>query len=223
VLLLGSSGAIGGYLKQELMHRVEPGHLYGIDVAVPESVLPTSLVEQKTIDALGSAALAEIDLFIGVIGASILQERHIEEIILNSRRKSLFFVSGSTKTVEFSDLDHFLQKIGNNPTGLLAGLRVHVAWSALRDLQTGILQGYQVQLTFPDEPARDKRLFLLGELMPINFLYYGIPREIVDEVMAQLFTVSCGLVRRQQSDNTMEPRLLLVDRHIDADANPLHA
>jgi hypothetical protein len=44
---------------------------------------------------------------------------------------------------------------------------------------------------------------------------------MVDEVMAQLFTVSCGLVRRQQSEKRLEPRLLAVDHHIDVDANPL--
>ena len=58
--------------------------------------------------------------------------------------------------------------------------------------------------------------------MPINFLYYGIPGEIVDEVMAQLFTVSCGLVQRQRSAaSKLPPRVMAIDRDIDADANPL--
>lgn len=220
-LILGSCGAIGGFLKKELLNRMEPGHLYGVDIAKPESVFPSVIIEEKTLDALGKAALTEIDMFIGVIGASILKERHIEDIILNSRRKNLFFISGSTKTVEFSDLERFLQNLGDHPAAKLAGQRIHAAFSALRDLQTGILQGYQVTLSFPDEPARDKTLYLLGELMPINFLYYGIPREIVDEVMAQLFTVTCGLVRRQQSGKKADPRLLAVDHHIDVNANPL--
>lgn len=221
VLLLGSSGAIGGFLKKELLNRIEPGHLYGVDIARSGSVFPSMIIEEETVDALGNTALAEIDMFIGVIGASILKEKQIEEIILNSHRKNLFFISGSTKTVEFTDLENFLQNLGDNPRANLAGMKIQVGFSALRDLQTGILQGYQVNVSFPDEPSRDKKLYLLGELMPINFLYYGIPREMVDEVMAQLFTVSCGLVRRQQSEKRLEPRLLAVDHHIDVDANPL--
>jgi hypothetical protein len=96
-----------------------------------------------------------------------------------------------------------------------------VEYNALRDLQTGILQGYRVALSFLDDPSRDKNLYLLGELMPINFLYYGIPREIVDEVMAQLFTLSCGVVRRQRSAEKLPPKMAAVDRQIDADANDI--
>jgi hypothetical protein len=57
--------------------------------------------------------------------------------------------------------------------------------------------------------------------MPINFLYYGIPREIVDEVMAQLFTLSCGVARRQRSAEKLPPQVLAVDQQIDADANDI--
>jgi hypothetical protein len=78
-----------------------------------------------------------------------------------------------------------------------------------------------VDVAFKDEPARNKSLYLMGQLMPINFLYYGIPREIIDAVMAHLFRVSCGLIRRCTQGEKLPPRLLAVDRDIDADANPI--
>ncbi len=219
ILILGSSGAIGSFLKQELRHRVDPANLFGVDIAVQEAE-GTAILEVPTLDALGYEMLAQIDMVIGVIGASIFKKKQFEEMILRGHRKEIFFISGSTKTVEFSDLEACLQTLLNDGNRQEA-MRVAVEQHALRDLQTGILQGYRVALSFPDDPLRDKNLYLLGELMPINFLYYGIPREIVDEVMAQLFTVSCGVVRRQRSAEKLPPKVVAVDRQIDADANEI--
>jgi len=178
-------------------------------------------VEVQTIEALGKEALTGTDLFIGVIGDSILKPEHIEDIILHGRRRDVFFISGSTKTVEFSDLQNYLQQLRDAERPRIGGKAVQVEFQSLRDLQTGILQGQQVLLSFPDDPARHKVFYLLGELMPINFLHYGIPREIVDEVMAQLFTLACGLVRREQSANPLDRALLAVDYEIDANADNL--
>lgn len=168
-LILGSRGAIGRHLKEELLHRSESGHIFGVDIAVSYDGETGEVLEAPTMDDLGTNLLEDIDMVVGVIGRSIFQDKHIEAILPRGRQKVLVFVSGSTK----------------------------------------------------EDPLKDKIIYLLGELMPINFLYYGIPREIVDEVMAQLFTVSCGLVRRQRSADTLPPRLLALDREIDTDANPL--
>ena len=221
VVLLGSSGAIGGCLKRELRNRLEGGRLYGVDTAAAVGAKENGGVpEVRTLDELGPDVLAGADLFIGVIGRSILAARHLERLLLQGLGKRLFFVSGSTKTVEFTDLGNYLQALRDDSDPRIGGRPVRIAWQALRDLQTGALQGYEIALSFPDDPARDKTLYLLGELTPINFLYYGIPGEIVDEVMAQLFNVTCGLVRRQRSGEGLAPELLAVDRQIDADANP---
>jgi len=218
-VVLGSAGAIGGFLKEELCLRLPTGSLSGVDIAAPES--PSGVPEVKTVNALGTDILRRADLFIGVIGASILKQNHIEDIIVNGRSKEVFFISGSTKTVEFSDLQNYLQSLHDLASPQIGGKRVKVDFLTLRDLQTGILQGYQAMIVFPDDPARNKTFYLLGEGMPINFLYYGIPREIVDEVMSQLFSVACGVVRRERSENRLARSLLAVDRAIDVDANPL--
>ncbi len=220
VLVLGSSGAIGGYLKRDLVQRLDSGRLFGVDIAASGDA-GEKIVEARTLEDLGSTELAEIDVVIGVIGRSILRKEHLDQMILHGRRKALYFISGSTKTVEFSAVEAYLQSLREQGTPRIGDTPVTVAFSALRDLQTGILQGYRVDLALGDDRTRDKTLYLLGELMPINFLYYGIPREIVDEVMAQLFTLSCGVVRRQRSTDRLPPQLLAVDQNIDADANPL--
>ena len=220
ILVLGSSGAIGRSLIRELRYRVDPSFLFGVDTAATGKE-EQAIIEAPSVDDLDRDILKVVDTIIGVIGDSILKRKHLEEVLLNGQNKEIFLISGSTKTVEFKDVETVLQSLREGGESLLAGHRVNVDFNALHDLQTGVLQGHRVAVRFPEDPSRDKDLYLLAELMPINFLYYGIPREIVDEVMGQLFRVSCGLVRRQRSDERLSPHLLAVDREIDGDANRL--
>lgn len=219
VAVLGSAGAIGGFLKQELAHRLPAGNLFGVDIAGSGNA--SALPDVRTLADLGSDALTRIDLFIGVIGASILKPNHIDDMILHSRQRTVFFVSGSTKTVEFSDVQNYLQSLRDAADPHIGGKAVRVGFMPFRDLQTGVLQGYQAAITFPDDPEKNKVFYLLGEGMPVNFLYYGIPREVVDDVMAQLFTLSCGVVRRERSGDTLRRALLAVDYEIDENAATL--
>jgi len=219
-LVLGSSGAIGRFLVRDLIHRIGSDRVFGVDIAAAgESA--SQIVEVRTMEGLGPEVLHRIDMVIGVVGKSVLDEKSLEDMILNSRQKNIFFASGSTKTVEFEDMEQWLQSLRKGGDFRLGGNPVRVEFSALRDLQTGILQGYRVDVAFEGDPAKSKVLYLLGELMPINFLYYGIPREIVDDVMAQLFCVSCGLIDGKMRGEVLPPRLLAVDLDIDADARIL--
>ncbi|MBP7765036.1 MAG: hypothetical protein KA113_07610 [Syntrophaceae bacterium] len=219
VVLLGSAGAIGGFLKAELSRRLAEGSLCGVDIAAGNGA-EGGIREVRTLDDLESGVLRNADMFIGVTGASLLRPSHLEEIFL-SGRQAVFFISGSTKTVEFADALRYLQSLRDAPDARVGGRAASVDFQPLRDLQTGILQGYEVRLRFADRPSGDKVIYLLGGGMPINFLYYGIPREIIDEVMAQLFCVSCGLVRRLRAGKPLPPSLFAVDREIDSDADLL--
>jgi hypothetical protein len=219
VLILGSSGAIGGFLKRELLNRLDSGRLFGVDIAAMAG--DAGVREVRTLEELGDEGLAAVDLVIGVVGKSILDRGHLEQMILYGTHRTVYFVSGSTKTVEFADLEAYLQSLRDAAEPRIGGLAVKLDWDALRDLQTGILQGYRVRLAFPDDPSKDRTLYLLGELMPINFLYYGIPGEIVDEVMEQLYRVSCGVVRQDRSAEKLPCRLLAVDRDINAEAETI--
>ena len=220
IVILGSAGAIGGFLKEELSRRLTEGRLYGVDIAA-ENIAGDDIREAKTLDDLGSGVLRDADMFIGVTGQSLLQRSHLEEILLSGRPSAVFFISGSTKTVEFADAQSYLQSLRDIPDARVGGRAANVDFKLLRDLQTGILQGYEIRLSFTDQPSGGKVIYLLGEGMPLNFLYYGIPREIVDEVMAQLFCLSCGLIRRWRAAGPLPPALLAVDREIDANADLL--
>jgi hypothetical protein len=219
VMVLGSSGAIGRFLIQYLKDRVGDGNVCGIDIA--RSVPAETITEAGSITELNREILHEVDTFIGVVGKSVMQPSTLEEIILRGTKKYLFFASGSTKTIEFKDLEKWLQNLIRSDKPQLAGKDVSIKAAPVRDLQTGILQGHRISVQFAEDSIPKKEIFLFGDLTPINFLYYGIPTEIIDHVMDQLLCVSAGLVRRLKEGNPLPPELLAVDHQIDKDAIPL--
>ncbi|MBN1663252.1 MAG: hypothetical protein JW943_06600 [Deltaproteobacteria bacterium] len=219
-LVLGSSGAIGQYLVNDLCDRLCPDRVCGVDIAPPR-LHKHAITAVRSLDELEPEILYEIDLVIGVIGKSILQPLILEDIIDRGRQSDLFFASGSTKTLEFADLERWLQNLKNASEPQIAGKAVSIHTTALRDLQTGILQGHRVSIRFADGSLPEKNLYLLGGLTPINFLYYGIPREMMEQVMAQLVGVCVGVVQHHNDGRPLPPRLLAVDHEIDRDANLL--
>jgi hypothetical protein len=163
--------------------------------------------------------MKHIDLVIGVVGKSIIKEGLLEDMIINGRQRNLFFASGSTKTVEFTDLINWLHKLSTQERPEISGDPVRITTMPVRDLQTGILQAQKVSITFENKSKPGKNIYLLGGLTPINFLYYGIPREIIDNVMSQLLSVSAGLVDHTRRGELLPSQLLAVDHEIDMDAN----
>ncbi|HQM45598.1 MAG TPA: hypothetical protein PLC82_07055 [Smithellaceae bacterium] len=213
VLVMGGSGAIGRCLVCDLYGRLGPNLVYGVDIASPQATPP--VMNFRFLDEIPSEILYKIDLFIGVIGQSILQPYILEDILDRGGQKDIFFVSGSTKTVEFADLEKWLQNLKDSPEPQIAGKTVLIRTHLLRDLQTGILQGHCLSIRFADDSLPEKNLYLLGGLTPINFLYYGIPRELMDQVMVQLMRVCVGMACRYKDSRPLPPRLLAVDRDID--------
>ncbi len=170
-------------------------------------------------EELDKEILYDIDLFIGVVGKSIIKEDLLEEIVLHSRQQNLFFASGSTKTVEFTDLENWLHRLSMEDCPKIAGRSIRIKTEAVRDVQTGLLQGNEITVSFDDQLTPDRKIFLLAGMTPINLLYYGIPCEIIDTIMSQLLRVSIGLVERYRSGDRLPSRLLAVDHEIDMDAN----
>jgi hypothetical protein len=60
----------------------------------------------------------------------------------------------------------------------------------------------------------------LGNLTPINFLFYGVPTECIDEVLTQLVSLAFGAVLAPAG--SLPNRLLAVDRDVDSAARLLH-
>ena len=54
----------------------------------------------------------------------------------------------------------------------------------------------------------EKRLIFVANLTPVNFLFYGVPTEVMDRVMAQLLRASLGLVRDVGGPRQPAPRTL---------------
>ncbi|MCB1175700.1 MAG: hypothetical protein KDK39_19150 [Leptospiraceae bacterium] len=226
-LVLGSRGAIGSNVMLDLGAKLTPAKVLGIDLAVTTAMRLPNL-EVQSWSALKPAERAGVDVIIGVTGSSVLKARQLDELFGQSTQSHLWFASGSTKTAEFTDLMHYFQKLHTSRAPRIAKEDVQLEQSLLRDPQTRHIVGNQIRLFFPNRStAPSARLpavihvYLLGGLTPINFLFYGVPTETMDGILAQLLQVSAGLIRRQQQGQSLPPRLLAVDRDIDPDANPI--
>jgi hypothetical protein len=221
-VVLGSRGAIARHTLADLGRILGPDRVYGVDIEASGD-MQEACMEVRTLEEVPKDVFYETDLMIGVIGKSILKQEMIEAMVIHGKKRYLFFASGSTKTVEFQDLENWIQGLMLAESPVVRDVPVRLSTSPVRDLQTGVLQGHRVDLSFDSPSITDKTLFLLGDLTPINFLYYGIPREIIDEVMTQLFTVCVGLNGHHREQRPLPPALLAVDHQIDMDANPLGA
>ena len=219
VLVLGSRGAIGGELTRALIARLDEGRLglCGVDLRVGDGVgeLPR---EARSLDGLPSEAWLDTDLVLGVTGDSVLQGHDLERWLCEGRRPFLTLASGSTKKVEFRDLMAWFDALCSEPNPTLGGQRVEVRVEELLDPRTLRLYGHRWVVRFAD--GRERKVLALGQLTPINFLFYGVATELIDEVLAQLVTVSLGAVRNA-TEGRGDRRLLAVDRDVDAHGRPV--
>lgn len=217
-LILGSRGAIASNTFADFVRLVGQERVCGVD-SILSGKEPGEYLELETMEEVPKEFLYDTDLVIGIIGKSIMKRDLLEDMVIHGKKNKIFFTSGSTKTVEFQDLEEWLQDLIDKEDPFVGKFPVSVQSSPIRDLQTGVLQGHRVDLIFKDDSVLDKELYLLGDLTPINFLYYGIPREIIDEVMTQLFTVCLGLYEYNAKEDRLPGRLLAVDHEIDCDGN----
>jgi hypothetical protein len=219
-LILGSAGAIGSKLMRDVASRLGDAIVCGVDIApMPEALRGDPFHCAHTLAELTRELLLDVDLVLGVVGASVMTTDVIEDLVLNGTRPALFFASGSTKTVEFSHLQRWLDDLLANPDPRIGGAPVRIEVTPVKAPQTAFVVASRVRLVFEGRPARD--LYLLAGLMPVNFLYYGVPTETMDVVLTQLVQVTTGLVDAWRAGRPLPPRLLAVDRDIDADANVL--
>jgi hypothetical protein len=208
-LVLGAQGALGRKAMRILADRLGTGRLYGVDIVRPASTPQWGYAPDLA--SLPDEALQNIDLIFGVIGVPICTPDWIERMILSTKKRHIFFASGSTKTVEFTLLTDWLSECIRDPRPTLGGEPLSLAFSEIHDPKTGAHQGRSVHYTIGEKTVS---LHLLADLMPINFLYYGVPSETMNYVMNELLRLSAELVRRDQGQSPLPPRLLALDHEV---------
>lgn len=216
-LVLGSCGAIGGELVRSLRARLDAPEdaLHGIDLRARKQA---PLFEARSLAELPAERWLDTDLVLGVTGDSVLKGPDLERWLCDGRRDVLVLASGSTKKVEFKDLMHWYDALGASASPTLRGEPVEVRTEELLDPRTARLYGHRWRFRFAS--GRCRTVLALGGLTPINFLFYGVATELIDEVLAQLLTVSVGAVHNARHAH-LPRRLLAVDRDCDAAAQAL--
>ena len=148
-------------------------------------------------------------------------------MILEGSARDLFFASGSTKTIEFASLTAWIEALSNTDRPAIGGHPVRIEKLPIKDPQNRVLQGHHVRIVFEEEAGaflncngQHKDLYLLGDAMPINFLYYGVPGEVIDGVFEELFSLLCGFVSRHEKGRSYGPEIYAVDVNIDKHGDP---
>jgi hypothetical protein len=218
-LVLGSRGAIGSELVRHLRTRLDTRPILGVDLVADPATTPADVVEARTLAELPAGAFLDVDLVLGVTGDSVLRGSDLEQWLLHGKQPFLVLASGSTKKVEFHGLMEWFDALVRTEAPRLGSVPVGIRAEELLDPRTSRLYGHRCHFDFGDgRPS--KTVLALGNLTPINFLFYGVATELIDEVLTQLVRTSLGLLARTGRGENVPKRLLAVDRDIDVDGAP---
>jgi len=228
--VIGARGAIGGHLVSHLGSRCSrPDSCPCLEVDIRTEGANcgrrTEAFAARFQD-LPPEMLLAVDLVIGVTGQPAFLWEDMETLLAEGKATSFYLVSGSTKTIEFENVSDRLEGLlkVRNPT--VRGVPCRIEGNELIDPQTGKLLGKTYRFAFKGEhteAGRDlqKEICFLGNLMPINFLYYGVPGEVMGLVLSQLLRCSLGLIHRVAGGQVTGKSVWAVDRDIDVDGRPL--
>lgn len=132
-------------------------------------------------------------------------------------KANLYLVSGSTKTIEFTDVLEWLEELLEEKPGkrkvngikldqLSAGpIADQLSYAAVLQMWPGtagkppavIKRNFGTQFTFvfqQDGVQVTKTVYLVNNTMPVNFMFYGTPREIMDMTYSQVTSCAAALV-----------------------------
>lgn len=213
VLLLGSKGNIGGFLKRYLIGGFL--HENNLDILeVDRKITEESRYLKSDFTHLSDAEFTEIDLILGVTGESIILPKTWESWILNSKHKQLFIASGSTKTVEFADFIKWTNELNLSENPKLGGEDLKISFYRILDPQTQMDLGSKIIFRI-EKKQIEKEVFLISDGSPVNFLFFGVPTESMDPIISQLASVSLGMVNDYKSKKLPSPDLYAVDHQIN--------
>ena len=143
-----------------------------------------------------------------------------------TQKDKLYLVSGSTKTIEFSDVLVWLEALLNAPeedrmineTKLdeltvgpipdqLSIAAVAQMWPD-KNPPTVIARNFGTQFTFTflqDGVQVTKVIYLVNNTMPVNFMFYGTPTEIMDMTYSQVASCAAALVANKGGEPGVYP------------------
>lgn len=143
-------------------------------------------------------------------------------------KSSLYLASGSTKTVEFSDVLTWMESIMSAEERYINGIKLddlivapipdELSIAAVLQMwpnenppsESDVARNFGTQFTFIFEQEGvqvTKTVYLVNNTMPINFMYYGTPTEIMDMTYSQV--ASCAVALMKNTD--IEPGVYPTD------------
>ena len=224
--------ALHALLDHKGLHLTEDPRLIGCDIKagrkqgtdpVPawqkrddEPALP-DVEEQASYDDFDPGRIHDLDLIIGVTGGptpghQTMSREHLIDWLANGNKETLFIASGSTKTDEFPDLLAWVNEILEASSADILGREATVSKMDLQDPLSKRSFGARYQFIFAAKEgakAQTRNVIFLNNLMPVNFLFFGVPTEIIDQTLAQLISLSANLHR--QAPKIDSPRVFAID------------
>ena len=222
-VVLGSRGAIGSQLMQDLGQRlITPDEqLAGVDLKAEDSVSGFSYAEKSSFAELSESVRLRMDLILGVVGRSTLQGADLEDWLLRGESKELVLASGSSKTEEFRGLAIWLDELLKDPMPKICDRSVSISVREIKDPITNRLYSHRFRFEIDiDNDTRQRDVIILANSTPVNFLFYGVPTEIIDGVLAELLASGLGLIRRAVTEE-LPKTLQIVDRDITPSGDSL--
>lgn len=181
-----------------------------------EPSLP-DIEERASYNDFDQTRLHDLDLVIGITGGptpghQTMSREHLIDWLANGKKDTIFIASGSTKTDEFPDLLAWVNEALEASSVNLLGRESTIAKMDLRDALSKRSFGARYQFVINGKngaKAQTKNVIFLNNLMPINFLFFGVPTEIIDQTLAQLLSVTANLHR--QAPKIDMPRVFAID------------
>eukprot|EP01105_Mastigella_eilhardi_P016957 TRINITY_DN3894_c0_g1_i1.p1 TRINITY_DN3894_c0_g1~~TRINITY_DN3894_c0_g1_i1.p1 ORF type:complete len:615 (+),score=151.04 TRINITY_DN3894_c0_g1_i1:936-2780(+) len=197
---------------------------------MPDDSMPCAVIkEYKTYKQFPEEDRNNVDLILGVTGGPtkghpLFETEDLGSWLLHGKSSTLYLVSGSTKQAEFARIMVFLtDAVDRGYVDLVdeSGIAVR-AYATVKEVHDPlsdrfIAKAYTFEWTTHGDPRTTirKTVMLMGDGMPINFTFYGVTTEIIDEVLAQLVCVGAQLNAIQQhkkpQEEPLENRMYAVD------------
>jgi len=223
VCVIGSRGNIGGRCIKALSNRLNgtTTQIVGVDLKVgftsseprpvwepsPYNSVEDCLLESRKFSDLPVETRKKTDVIFGITGGrqqkadgswdETLVPKDIDFWLTEGESKynELWLVSGSTKTKEFELVKSFVE-------GIVEEGQYGEYTVVSENLVDSLTQRDYGQIyTFTSSCGKVKTLISVTDWKPANFMFYGVPTEDIDIILAQLVDVSVRLVNNLDANN----------------------